>query len=1154
MSGKELVAKLNEQIGPSAQAYYKKVQGDFESSLKRADAIDRQIAMLNRYKLSYSSKGSKGQRDADKRLLGSYTRLQSKEGKDVKAWSDRTKKSLLKIAKTNNDYLQKAQNTIGGNKLKEAFAGAINDPGFLLTELRDKFTATGLIPEKDESKPSDFSVIYAYAIARQRVDQSEEMPEETKASIKEAIDAEVATQFKKMRPDVGFDGDSINPNVLVNAYAPILDNSKIAEVMADQTYLDRVAPGTPEKPAGVDYTTEINWLKRSLGMPAAGSAMQAPAAAMQAPAATASVEEKQKYIIPGLKIDGDNVTLDESQPESIQAATMDALKAKGIKVPIPYGKYVQAPAVVSSTLDPSKNTADYDVEIEKLKARRDRILESGARGGRISKGQLSSLTHPVLAVAGFRDALDIDVPAESRYRNLFGGQADAQASDDIAFQAAADQIQVDDSDQADAQASDDIAFQTTPDQIQVDGADDGLASAGSREAANDPGSLVTEAVVNRLKDAANPNNDIDPRDLIDDLTELPPEVRAVFPSDFVSALATISQTGGAKGSDEDPGMRKKAMRKLMVKYGGQLDTIASEDGRRVSNYIATIDPLNYPTTQSNEVVELLNFLNHPGSFAEGDRPEPGMIQSKSLGSAGDSFLNAGLSTLDDGSPFGEIDEVLESVVENAQDSLIIDSAPTAVASIDEDIDEDPDATRKVEESLQYRVSPGLTVGETSGPADLDLIAFVTNGAIQGKPAFMLSEVPEVTGTTTASAPAPSQFEGSRMAAVGIDDVDALPADIRDQLPGEDDSAVAVNTLGDQPDADLGQKPEAPPSREDRFRQGGAESYDSAMASRAAPKASVAPTPKPAPKPAAVAVAGPAPEPKRQKQYGDLTQSELDAWGRKFGSLRDFAIKKGGRDFGKIVEEVQSSVASMGLPEEFANAAALDIYYATDLGKSDPDYGDYLAKQDRAPEAIDSEELQLAGGLKTPEEGNPDSMPEISDERNRENIETMAEGAEEDILASEAVSPTDPDRSGELVITSKFGERNGVPHEGLDLRARKLDGNTNVYSVMDGQIADIQKDPSGRSGRYVFVNHENGLQTRYFHGESIPDGLQVGMPVKAGDMIMVAGESGNSRGPHLHFEIGRMSNNQFVGMDPMAALPDVFGKYVLDDDLILKSSF
>ena len=56
------------------------------------------------------------------------------------------------------------------------------------------------------------------------------------------------------------------------------------------------------------------------------------------------------------------------------------------------------------------------------------------------------------------------------------------------------------------------------------------------------------------------------------------------------------------------------------------------------------------------------------------------------------------------------------------------------------------------------------------------------------------------------------------------------------------------------------------------------------------------------------------------------------------------------------------------------------------------------------------------------------------------------------------------------------------------------------------------------------------------------------------MIMVAGQSGNSRGPHLHFEIGKISNGEFMPMDPMKALPDVFGQYVLDDDLMLQSTF
>ena len=690
-----------------------------------------------------------------------------------------------------------------------------------------------------------------------------------------------------------------------------------------------------------------------------------------------------------------------------------------------------------------------------------------------------------------------------------------------------------------------------------------IASDGSREAANDPGSLVTEAVVNRLKDAANLNNDIDPRDLIEDIMELPSDVRDVFPFEFVSALYTISETGGAKGSDEDPGMRKEAMKKLMAKYGGQLDAIAAEDERRVSNYIATIDPLNYPTTQSNEVVELLNFLNHPGSFADGDRPEPGMIQSKSLGSAGNSFLNAGLSTLDDGSPFGEIDEVLESVVEDARDSLIIDSAPTAVASIDEYIDEDPDATRKFEEATRSKYDDddmkgrqqGLTIAQSASRfdpnsfesrslANLNMMRTIFGGSVDGDPLFMPRETPEVKGTTTASAPAPTVDAGSRMAAV-------MP-----EPRAADDSAVAVNTLGDEPDADLGRKPGAPPSREEQFRQGGVDSYDSAMAFKKAAETKPKTEPKTEPKPrfqpsdisfASVADEIAVEEPARFRKYEELTDDELQVWGRRYGAHLKNAVKRGGQNFDRTADQVYKDVEALGLSPEFASQAINDIYYSTDLGQRDPEYKEYLAKQEQTP---DSSKTKLAGGLKVPEEGNPEPIPEISDDRNEENMRIMAQGGDSDTLMSRAVPPTDPDEAGDLVITSMYGIRDGRRHKGIDLRARKMDGNTNVYSVMDGQISAIEKNPSGESGRYVFVNHNDGLQTRYFHGESIPEGLRVGMPVSAGDMIMVAGQSGRSKGPHLHFEIGKLNDREFVQMDPMTALPNVFENYVLSDDLSL----
>ena len=167
---------------------------------------------------------------------------------------------------------------------------------------------------------------------------------------------------------------------------------------------------------------------------------------------------------------------------------------------------------------------------------------------------------------------------------------------------------------------------------------------------------------------------------------------------------------------------------------------------------------------------------------------------------------------------------------------------------------------------------------------------------------------------------------------------------------------------------------------------------------------------------------------------------------------------------------------------------------------------------------------------------------------------LAEGADEELRRPYATRPTDPDTSGDLVITSMYGVRGGDMHEGIDLRARNLDQNTNVYTVMDGTVAKVDDDPSGGAGRYVFVNHEGGLQTRYFHGASIPERIQPGFKVQAGDMIMVAGQSGNSRGPHLHFEIGKIDDGKFAPMDPMKALPDVFGQYVLDDDLLLQSSF
>jgi len=183
---------------------------------------------------------------------------------------------------------------------------------------------------------------------------------------------------------------------------------------------------------------------------------------------------------------------------------------------------------------------------------------------------------------------------------------------------------------------------------------------------------------------------------------------------------------------------------------------------------------------------------------------------------------------------------------------------------------------------------------------------------------------------------------------------------------------------------------------------------------------------------------------------------------------------------------------------------------------------------------------------------------LGDEQYRKNILELIEPTSADEVRFRPSTPIDegrpkfspptlPDRMGNLVITDVFGQRKDGPHEGIDLRARAMDNNTDIMSVMDGTVAFIKKNPSGASGVSIHVTHEDGTQTRYFHGKSIPSHLREGDKVLAGDVIMEAGNTGNSMGPHLHFEHGKLTGDRFQPMNPLESLPQIFNEYMLDDE-------
>ena len=116
-------------------------------------------------------------------------------------------------------------------------------------------------------------------------------------------------------------------------------------------------------------------------------------------------------------------------------------------------------------------------------------------------------------------------------------------------------------------------------------------------------------------------------------------------------------------------------------------------------------------------------------------------------------------------------------------------------------------------------------------------------------------------------------------------------------------------------------------------------------------------------------------------------------------------------------------------------------------------------------------------------------------------------------------------------TSGFGPRWGRMHEGHDLAASY---GTPVFNTADGVV--IHAGWSGGYGRLIKIRHEFGIETRYAHLSKIR--VSVGQRVSRGDRIGDMGNSGNSTGTHLHYEI-RLSGKAVNPMKYIRAGQDVF---------------
>ena len=74
----------------------------------------------------------------------------------------------------------------------------------------------------------------------------------------------------------------------------------------------------------------------------------------------------------------------------------------------------------------------------------------------------------------------------------------------------------------------------------------------------------------------------------------------------------------------------------------------------------------------------------------------------------------------------------------------------------------------------------------------------------------------------------------------------------------------------------------------------------------------------------------------------------------------------------------------------------------------------------------------------------------------------------------------------------------------------------LYAVAPGKVIAVRAGWNGGYGNYTDIDHGNGIITRYSHAEK--NIAEEGAMVAAGDVIARMGNTGDSTGCHVHFEV------------------------------------
>ena len=121
-------------------------------------------------------------------------------------------------------------------------------------------------------------------------------------------------------------------------------------------------------------------------------------------------------------------------------------------------------------------------------------------------------------------------------------------------------------------------------------------------------------------------------------------------------------------------------------------------------------------------------------------------------------------------------------------------------------------------------------------------------------------------------------------------------------------------------------------------------------------------------------------------------------------------------------------------------------------------------------------------------------------------------------------------SGGRITQGDFNSR-GQRHSSRHARAIDIavPSGTAVFATEAGTVTAVRNLGNASFGRYIEIRHDNGAMSLYAHLSR--QDVQVGQRVTRGQRIGLSGNTGNSTGPHLHFELSNSTRDRMADFFP-----------------------